>query len=173
MFWFINWNAVFNCSGLFLPNKHSLLAIWQPEKKGPLVLYLTEMLAVCMLRQLNMLCFCHFFVYYNKRRMLFFILRVYLFIYWIYSWSNFLQCYFILLWFLFKLEFWSSCVFIIWFLKLTTLKCLKYFTQGLLASCRILMSQFIAFLECDFLISLILMFNALKCFIFVNYFSGN
>lgn len=35
--WFINWNPIFNCTGLFLPNKHALLAIWQPEKKGPFI----------------------------------------------------------------------------------------------------------------------------------------
>lgn len=84
-----------------------------------------------------------------------------------------MQCYFTLLQVVFKLEFSSVCVFIIWFKKLTTLKCLKYFTQGLLASYHILVSQFIVFLKCDFFTSLILMFNALKCFIFVNDFSGN
>lgn len=35
MVWFINWNPIFNCTGLFLPNKHALLAVWRPEKKGP------------------------------------------------------------------------------------------------------------------------------------------
>jgi len=27
MLWFRNWNPIFNCTGLFLPNKHVLLAI--------------------------------------------------------------------------------------------------------------------------------------------------
>lgn len=46
---FINWNPIFSCTGLFLPNKHTLLAVWQPEKKGPLLLYLREIFTVCML----------------------------------------------------------------------------------------------------------------------------
>lgn len=45
--WFINWNPIFTCTGLFLPN--TLLATWQPEKKGPLLLYLKETFTVCLL----------------------------------------------------------------------------------------------------------------------------
>lgn len=68
MFWFINWNPIFNCTGLFLPNKHALLAIWQPEKKVPLfVVFERDLYGMYALAVQCALFLCtHFFVYYKK-----------------------------------------------------------------------------------------------------------
>lgn len=51
--WFINWNLIFNCTGLFLPNKH---AHWLFDNlKRPLMWYLREIFTARVLKQVNVL----------------------------------------------------------------------------------------------------------------------
>lgn len=48
MLWLINWNPIFNCTGLFLPNERALLAICILTRNDPCCC-IGEIFAVCML----------------------------------------------------------------------------------------------------------------------------
>lgn len=53
MLWFINWNLIFNCTGLLPPYK---CAYWLfGNLKRPLLWYLREIFTVCVLKQVNVL----------------------------------------------------------------------------------------------------------------------
>lgn len=53
IFWFIDWNLIFNHTGLFLPKKY---AYWLfGNLKRPILWYLREIFAVCVLKQVNVL----------------------------------------------------------------------------------------------------------------------
>lgn len=164
MLWFIDWNLIFNCTGLFLPKKYAYWLFGNLKRKDPSCgIWERSLQFVCSSRW--MCSSYHYFVYYNKGEVYFYCKCLFV---------NFLNftlggmfcsftlfcCGFYLNW-----NFKVSLSLLSGVKKLTTLKCLKYFTQGLLAAYHSLVSQF--------LVSKMWLFvfiDALKCFNFFELF---